>query len=87
MSEALNAKEHWNAYKERTDVLFNKSLVNKFIKEQGTHISQIDALFWIKLNEKIKDTLRGAIHQNGSRKRLTQAELQSGSDYGIRYRK
>ena len=55
--------------------LLSKKAVRQFIKENGEHITQVEAAFYTLMEQKIRSAILKAVANNGSRHRLTQYEL------------
>jgi predicted urease superfamily metal-dependent hydrolase len=55
--------------------LLNKKAVRQFIRQNGKHITQVEATFYTLLEQKITNTILKAISNNASRHRLSQYEL------------
>jgi hypothetical protein len=59
----------------QTRSLLSRKAVRNFIKQNGRHVTQVEASFYIPLEQRIKNAILKAIANNASRKRLTQYAL------------
>lgn len=61
--------------KKRSDLVISKKAVRNYIKENGNRITQVDKLFYIALDNRVKQTILNSILNNCSRKKLTASEI------------